>query len=88
MQRWQCPIHNAIHLKLCQIKFELDNDVKNFQTVFFLNCGCLSDLLKLNLWENDNIFPIIDQIKISRVSLRIGHWHGELVEIIYTHCPL
>ena len=25
--------------------------------------------------ENDNIVHIIDQIKIPRVQLRIGHWH-------------
>ena len=34
----------------------------------------LSELNTYNL-ENDNIFPLIDQIKVSKVPLCIRQWH-------------
>ena len=80
-------------LKPCRLKHELDMNVYDLKKKFiwgfstkaicaFLLQENILKLLELNIWRNDHIFQIIDQIKCSKVPFK--PLHGGLFKISLT----
>ena len=80
------PMSDSQQQKLCLAKYELDCNVCKFVNSSTFKCdariptqGKPKGIIRIKhffkTWKNDNIFHIIDQIKVYRIPLLIGHCH-------------